>query len=341
MRQRLLKAVVGFAAAFAVLAAFTWMVGIGELTAAVSRASVPLLMAGLALAFLGVLTIGVTWWIVVKDLTGYTVEDGLRVFFATQFANAITPFGQLGGEPFIAYILSVDSGESIERSFGAVLAADILNTVQFFTFTIIGIVVFLYFYPLNSLVSLVLRVVLLLLLAFVVGFLLFWHRKASALRLLGGVGRLVGRLLSRLGMHDGRSWDAVLTRKGENFYEVIEELAGQKRKVAFALFLSHFMTGFWVAGFYTILLSMGFDAPLSAFLFVLPASMLAGYLPLPGGVGGIEVAMAVLVSSVAGVPLAVAEAAALLFRLPTYWAVIAIGGTFASHLSVEVLAPHR
>ncbi|MDY6769730.1 MAG: lysylphosphatidylglycerol synthase domain-containing protein, partial [Candidatus Nanohaloarchaea archaeon] len=110
-------------------------------------------------------------------------------------------------------------------------------------------------------------------------------------------------------------------------------------RVAAALAVSHLAGFLWVGGMYLLLLSLGFTAPKSALLIALPASMIAGYLPLPGGLGGIEVAMAGLLHAVAGAATPVASAAALLYRIFTYWAgMMLLGGVAASRMSIDVFS---
>ncbi len=339
MRRNAVKAILGFTFAMLIIAAFTWVVGWADILNAIAMADTPLLGTGLLVSFGGLLLLGVTWWVVIRTVAGYTLRDGMRVFFATQFANAVTPLGQLGGEPFIAYILSRDSDIPIEEGFGAVLAADVINAVQFFSLSFLGIVIFLVYFPLDPLVATVLKLILGLVVIVAAAFILLWTRKRLTLHLLGRVGKRLRWVFDHLGIdRNGASTRRYLMEKGENFYAILEQVLQQERTVAVALVSSHVAGLAWVAGLYLILLSLGVDAPLSALLFVLPASMLAGYLPLPGGLGGIEVALTALLTGVAGVPLAAASAAALLFRVATYWTSLVIGGYEISRFSVDVFA---
>lgn len=337
MSRKTLKTVLGFSVAFAILGVFTWAVGWEEIINTTSRASLPLLGLGGALIFGGVLGLGVTWWYVIREVTGYSVHDGVRVFLAAQFANGITPLGQLGGEPFIAYVVSRDSGVPYEKSFGAVLAADILNTVQFFTFSLFGILLFLYYYPLDPLVAKILRIILVLIVLAIGVFVLFWKRKGSALQAIGWAGGRVGHLMERAGKRTDGSWDAYFVQKGENFYGVLENLLQKKRTVGVALVLSHASGLLWAVGLYVTILSLGVDAPLSALLFILPISLLTSYLPLPGGLGGIEIMLTLLLAAVTAVPAPTASAAALLFRVFSYWLVLLVGGVIVSRLSVDII----
>ncbi len=334
MRKNGAKAVGGFAAALAVIGVFTWAVGWQDILAATSRASPLLLAVGAVLAFTGFLAVGVAWWVIVRRVTGYGLRHGLWVFLATQFANSVTPLGQFGGEPFIAYLLSRDSDLRIEESFGAVLAADIVNTVPFFTFSFLGIVIFLLHFPQNGVVSFLLEAVLGLTVLVAAAFLSAWWFRDTTLSLLGWVGTRLASGLDHFDV-DGDS----LKERGEGFYTVFEELLAERRTVGVSLAVAHVSSLLGVAALSLLLLSLGAEAPLSALLFILPASMLAGYLPLPGGLGGIELALAGLLNTVAGVAWPVASAAALLYRIFTYWlGMMLLGGVATWDLSIEIFS---
>lgn len=337
MRRNVLKTLAGFAAAILIILLFTWTVGWREIVSTLVTARTDLLLVGGVLAFSGFVLMGVAWWVMIRDVAVYSMLDGLRVFSIAMFANSITPLGQLGGEPFMAYILSLDSGASMEESFGAVLAADLLNTAQFFTLSFLGVLIYLFYFPLDPFVSKVLSMILVLFAALIAGAVFLWRKQDTGLRWIGHLGAAAGRLLHLLGRDNGIDRET-LREKGETFYETLHGLFRRRRAVAKSLLLSHASGFVSVAGIYLIVLSLGIDAPVSALLFVLPAAMVAGYLPLPGGLGGIEVALTLLLNTVAGVPIAIASAGALLFRVFTYWASLLIGGYYSSKFSVRVLS---
>ncbi len=308
MRKQQMKVIAGFVAAAAILGIFTWQVGWKDILAAVSGADLHMLFLGMAVAF----------------------------------SAFVTPFGLLGGEPFIAYVLSRDTDIPLGDSFGAVMAADILNTVPFFTLSFLGMLTFLLFFPSTPVVSTILALFLVLIAIITVGFLIFWFRKDLMLRLFGGVGSGIATVvgLLRLDSHHvlGRIDDEFVRRKGERLYDIFRDLLQQKRRVVRVLILSHLANIASMGGLWLILRSFDVQAPLFVVLFVLPAAMLASYLPLPGGLGGIEVALTLLLVAVLNIPGSIASAATLLFRLATYWMIVLIGGIISSQRSVDVVA---
>lgn len=55
----------------------------------------------------------------------------MPTYLAATFANYTTPFGQAGGEPFIAYVLSADTEASYEESLASVSTADLMHLLPF------------------------------------------------------------------------------------------------------------------------------------------------------------------------------------------------------------------
>jgi len=84
-------------------------------------------------------------WRVVLSAVGIEVSGRRLVvtYLAATFANYVTPFGQAGGEPFIAYVLSQGTGASYEDSLASVVVTDLLNLLPFFNFAAIGFAVLL------------------------------------------------------------------------------------------------------------------------------------------------------------------------------------------------------
>ena len=61
-----------------------------------------------------------------------------QLFSAGQFLNSVTPLGQFGGQPFMAYLISKHSDTSYEKSLATVMSADVLAIIPLSTFVILG-----------------------------------------------------------------------------------------------------------------------------------------------------------------------------------------------------------
>ncbi len=328
------KTGIGFVFAFTIIAAIIWRTGWYQIYTTIVQAHLPFLLLSVACTAGAMLMIGTTWWIIVKEVGDIALVDGLRIFLATMFANTITPFGQFGGEPFIAYILSRGSDTPYEESLGAVLAADVVNAIPFFTLTLTGISVFLASQPLSPLVSTISKGVIAGFIGLFLAVFTMWRFEAHALRVFGYIGFRIDALVS------SDRFDFIgpqyLQEKGETLFGVFRQLLRNKPRVGVALATTHLAGLVDIAGVYLMLVALGATPPIAVLLFIVPTAMLASYLPLPGGMGGIEAAMTGLLVGVAGVPAPIALSAVLLNRTTRYIMSLGVGGFFASQLSIDI-----
>jgi uncharacterized protein (TIRG00374 family) len=76
---------------------------------------------------------------------------------------------------------------------------------------------------------------------------------------------------------------------------------------------------------YTSGLALGVDIPLALVVLLVLLGHLVAALPLPGGLGGVEIVLAGLLTALVGVEAAVAAGVVLLYRLASYWFLILVG----------------
>ena len=111
---------------------------------------------------------------------------------------------------------------------------------------------------------------------------------------------------------------------------------GETRRLVVAAILA---VGGWLA--FSGALWLGFSAvgvslPLGFALFLTPASGVVTLLPTPEGLGSTEVGLTAAVSVVAAISPEVAAGGVLIYRLVTYWLVVAAGGLASLYLSATV-----
>jgi uncharacterized protein (TIRG00374 family) len=114
------------------------------------------------------------------------------------------------------------------------------------------------------------------------------------------------------------------------FYRDLGRLSDQPRQLAVAL---AFSTAGWsclVGSLWLSLFSLGYSVPVPALLVVIPLGAVASIAPLPGGLGGIEAVLVLLLVPTTGVPAAAAGAAVLVHRTGVYWLPVVLGGLSAA-----------
>ncbi|NHN46137.1 flippase-like domain-containing protein [Halostella sp. JP-L12] len=263
-------------------------------------------------------------WQIVLRVGGIDVPYRKLVvtYFAATFANYVTPLGQAGGEPFIAYVLSQDTEASYEQSLASVVTADLLNLLPFFNFAAVGLGYLLLRSQLTEAaedLAFGLGALAVGIPALVVG---GWQYRTAVER---GVLRVVAPLSRRT---DRFTVESVRDRI-RRFYESVELIAASPRALAWATGFAYLGWVFFALPLYFAGLTLDLPIPLLLVFFVVPASTLAGMVPTPGGLAAVEGALVGLVVALTALSAADALAVATIYRLASYWFALAVGGLAA------------
>jgi hypothetical protein len=325
-RQTLVKVGLGFVVALAVLALLTAGIGTRRVGAVLADANLAWVGVG-CLATLACLTAWARAWHEVLEVAGIDVSMRRLVvtYYAATFANYVTPLGQAGGEPFIAYVLSRDTDASYEDSLASVVTADLLNLLPFFTFSGVGFAALL----LGSALPAQVRPLAFGLAGMAVGIPLLaaggWRYRE---RLGGVVVRLLAPVARRTRLF---SLDSLRDRL-RDLNAAFERIARDRGALARALVFSYIGWVFFTLPLYFSIRALDLTVDPLLVLFVVPASTLAGIVPSPGGLGGVEAALLVLLVGLAGLTQVPAFAVALLYRVASYWFALVVGGASALYV---------
>jgi hypothetical protein len=322
-RETVAKTTVGFVVAVVLL----YLVAVGLGTERVARALADAELWWIAVGCLSTLLCLALWgraWQVVLRQVGIRVPYRRLVvtYFAATFANYVTPLGQAGGEPFIAYVLSRDTDAPYEESLASVVTADLLNLLPFFTFAAAG----LSFLLLGAELPTGVRPLAFGLLGMAVGVPAiaaggWWFRE----RVQRGIVRLVAPVARRT---ERVSIEGV-RRRIENLYAAFGRIATNPRALAEATLFAYAGWAFFALPLFFAGRALGVPVDPLLVLFIVPASTLAGLVPSPGGLGGVEVALVALLVALTPVGAATAFALALVYRIASYWFALVVGGVAA------------
>ena len=327
---------VGFGAGIVVLLALYSVVGLDAVLAALGRAD-PVALAAVGTVALAWL---LAWSLALRTvLTVIAVEVSVPraflLFAGATFANNVTPFGQAGGEPFSALLVSRSTGVEYEDGLAAVASVDTLNFVPSISLALVGAG----YYATRSTVGDRVEFAVLALTALALGIPLAayfgWRardRVASvAVRAILPASRALGRVVPTTSPPD----EAGIRRRIEGFFAAIERVAGDRHRLALALGFSALGWLLLSASLWLSLFALGHVVPVAAVLFIVPLGSVAGVTPLPGGLGGVEAALVLLIVPLTGIDPATAGAAAVVHRGATYWLPVLIGGSATAVLEAN------
>ncbi|WP_435077245.1 lysylphosphatidylglycerol synthase transmembrane domain-containing protein [Halococcus sp. AFM35] len=328
-RRSIAKALVGFLIAAVLLYLLGSVVGWADILDALARADLRW-VAVACLSTCGYLLAWTKTWQVVLDAGGISIpyRELVPTYLAATFANYTTPFGQAGGEPFIAYVLAADTDASYEESLASVSTADLMHLLPFFTFAGVGLAAL----ALSGTVPPGARSILIGLAAIAIGVpaLVYgaWRRRDLVEGLLTTLARPVTERTDRVSMER-------VEARIDSFYDQLARIADEPRDLLAGLVYSYVGWVFFAAPLYFAALALGLPIDPLLVAFLAPASSLAGFVPTPGGLGGVSAAMTALVVALTPVSGGSAAALALLYRATSYVFALAVCGPAALYVTAR------
>ncbi len=264
-----------------------------------------------------------TWQVVIGAL-GVTVpyRKLVTTFFAATFANYVTPMGQAGGEPFIAYVLARETEASYEESLASVVTADLLRALPFFNVGFVGVGYLLATRGLSERTAEFAVAIAALAVALPVGVAVLWrHREGAETTLLRALAPIADRT-ARLDI-------ASVRERIDHLVESVEVIAAARRPLAVALAFAYVGWLLFALPLYFSGLALGLPVPLLLVAFLVPVTVIAGSSPTPGGLAAIEGTLVVLLAALTALTAGEALAVTTVHRLTSYWFVVAVGGLAA------------
>ena len=335
------RAIVAIAIALVLLGVFVTLVGWNEVLGAIERTT-PSVYAGAFVATLVCFGFRSAVWArvltVVDEPRPYWLVLG--VFLTASFVKYVTPYGQVASGVGTAAIVSRYTDAAYEESLAAVVSADVLNYLPYYTFGAVGLVAVVvlesprfdpaaYVLPALALVG-----------GVVVALAFLWFGRSAVREGILRVGSRLRGLVARVSERKARLLRREhVERRFEGFYATLELVSRNRRPMSVALVYAHVGWLGLAAALYVTALSL--DAPVSvgAALLVVALSKLGFLVPTPGGIGGVEATLAATLFLVTPMGVAVATATAILYRFATYWFTVFVGGSTSMALTITDPTP--
>lgn len=321
-----------FGVASLIFAVLIWLADVNKLITALTEAELSYMIFSCATGFSIILAWSLNWFNFFK-VSGINCSfpRTFQLFSAGQFLNSITPLGQFGGQPFMAYLISKYSDSSYEESLATVMSADVLAIMPLSTFVIIG-----YSYITitgtvsGELTKMALIASSLLIFGIVMSY-LGWYRPGSLENSLLKVTETITNFVGH-----GSSFVEKLEDRLENVEETFKTVGEHPKAVIKSLTITHTAFLLKMTAFYGVMLSVGLEMNAFQVMLLIPLASVANFSPTPGGAGTFEAAMAGLIVLFVDVNLATALTAAILYRVATYWVNIIVGYLAMSSLNYDI-----
>ncbi|MFB6088030.1 MAG: YbhN family protein, partial [Haloarculaceae archaeon] len=282
---RVRATLLGFAGAVLVFVVLFAFAGVDDLLAQLWNADLRLV----GLVFLATLGWLAAWGFslrIVLDVLGVSlsVPEAFFVFAGATFSNNVTPFGQAGGEPITALLISRVTDTEYEKGLAAIASVDTLNFVPSITLAVVGVGYYVTETAFGGNRRLELALVAVTVLAVGVpalGYLAWQRRYHLEARVVGVLTPAIRRIATRLPRVPVPTVGGI-ERRINGFFRAIERVATNPRGLALALSLSAIGWFFQMLGLWLAFRAIGTPIPLSVALFVVPIGAIAGVTPLPG-----------------------------------------------------------
>lgn len=244
------------------------------------------------------------------------------------FAKQVLPTGQAGGVAVMAYAVHRDAETRYDHALTVVALGETLGVLASTVVAGLGLALFVWTSPpfpgTGRLVAVVVAVFLVISGGLAV---LVTHRplvERTSLRVAGVLRRTLGR---RSGRVAAATAPESIRGSVERVYGALADVGDDPDQV---LLTAGFMTAGWLlvtTALYTSFLAVGASLQVALALFVVPMSGLAAAVPLPGGLGSVELVLVALLATLTGLTPTEVAAPVLLYRVCTYWFFVLVGGT--------------
>ena len=337
-RENLRATLLGFLGAILVFALLFYFAGIDRLVSNLSMANIWIV----ALIVLVTLAWLAAWSGALKTVLAVLGVEmpaykAFLVFSGAMFSNNITPFGQAGGEPVTALLISRSTDAEYETGLAAIASVDTLNFVPSITIALFGAG----YYATEVAIGRNIEIALVAVVALAAGIptLIYvgWQNRYDlehrVIQAVTPLARRVAAYVPRVSVPTPEG----IEHRVNGFFRAIERVATNRRGISTSLGLSTLGWFFQMVSLWLAFVAIGHAIPFSIALFVVPIGAIAGVTPLPGGAGGIEWVLAILISAATGpaIGFGIATAGVVIFRGIVYLVPTLLGGIVMAGLSVN------
>ncbi len=306
--------------------------GLGRFRSAVLAADVGTVAVVVGVALLVLVLRGVALGVLL-DVLGYSVPTHriVSVYAVTTAISTVVPGGQAGGAPVNGHVVARAADADYEDGVAAVVVASLLSNLAVVAFGLCGAVYHVATAPGGTGVG---AIALGLIGAVAVGTAGLWRARGRVYSRIVAVAVRLARIAGRLPRVPSPDPEAVRCRSGDLVDAVGRLREGTPRQVGIVggLFaVAHVLT---VLALGLSLTAVDLTVPAGVLLAVIPVAVVGAAVPVPGGVGGVDVALVGLLSAGTAATAPVAGAAVAVYRTASSGPALLIGGPLILAMTV-------
>lgn len=328
---RIRRTALSFLVASGLLALYYTLIGISPVRDALAGVGLQRLASLVIIGFVPVFLWGFGFHLVLDQL-GHPLRlwRSILLFNASGFLNGITPFGQAGGDPVSAVLIGRVAKTEYETGLAAIGSLNALNRTASVFLGLLGVSYLGSQVAFGRMLRNAAVVVIGLSVGLFFGAAVGWRYRGRLVSGLATVLTPLARGFVRVVPSVSPPTRQAITRRLHRFVGAIERLGSNPVRLASVFGLGIAGQLAVAATLWVALAALGFVAPLSMILLIIPVAKISGAAPTPGGFGSAEVLLTTLLIATTGVSAAVAGAAALLYRASAFWLPMVTGGMAAA-----------
>ncbi len=335
-RRRLTSTVVGFGLAAAVFAAIFLTVDTAEVQRALAQADLGLLAVVAGLIIFWNVCWGLGLWNVLRSLEAeLSPVSAVMIHVVAAFIDNVTPFGQLGGEPITAWLISRRTSVEYEVGFASITGFDAVNVVPSLSLAAVGLVYVLHLETPGANLALVVRMAAVAIVLLPILAIILWRYRERITGALATVGVRIGHILASTFSRVTAPSRAAIEGRLRGYFEALEVFGGNRYRFAAALGWS---TAGWLSqaiALWVAFTAVGAAIPLYVPFLVIPLGRIAAATPTPGGLGGIEAVYITLIVLITSVSAGAAAVAVTIHSVGGYLLTVGIGASVGSLLGIS------
>ncbi|MFB9808065.1 lysylphosphatidylglycerol synthase transmembrane domain-containing protein [Haladaptatus pallidirubidus] len=268
-------------------------------------------------------------------------------YLASFFAKQIVPIGRASSPFLLAHIVSSEMSTDRDQTLGVALVIEVLNLTAALSLGVIGLVFLALrgqsltaFIPVPSL-----QIAILLTGGFLAATTTLYRYKHLLLHPLTVVGVRMFSLLRALSENRTqrlhlrirlvqtriRFIRTYLRLRVRSYSTEVNLVLENRRQIALALGWSVIGWICFCLPLYASFLALNQHVSILLPLFLIPASGVARVVPLPGGLGGVEVILGAMIIVLTGVDAGTAGGVVLLYRLLSFWGILVLGWMYSMY----------